>query len=397
MNTRAIQANPLAAGLAAGEATTDRIEWIQLSLVFLPLDTPISDAKVLTGRQKPLTEIAFLFAEIQTQEGHTRRRLQLQQARRRAGPVRACEGDRAQPDRRRPQRHRAAVGQAGVGRRIGRPQRPVDAGDRRVRHRAVGPEGQARQAAAGQAARRAPRRGAVLQHLGRLPVDARSTRCCATSRRSLERGIGGIKIKVGQPDPMIDLQRVQAVHKLIDGRAHLMVDANQQWDRTTAQRFGRLVEPLNLTWIEEPLDAYDAEGHAALAAMLDTPIATGEMLTSVAEHYELIRHKQRRLHPARRAARRRHHAVPQDHGAGRPRAAAPGAALRDGDPPAPDARRTRTSRGSSTSSGSSRCSTSAWRSRTAACTCRTGRASASRLSEQARRWTKDSAEFGKRG
>ena len=37
------------------------------------------------------------------------------------------------------------------------------------------------------------------------------------------------------------------------------------------------------------LDAYDAEGHAALAAMLDTPVASGEMLTSVAEHAELIR------------------------------------------------------------------------------------------------------------
>ncbi|WP_344889678.1 enolase C-terminal domain-like protein, partial [Nonomuraea antimicrobica] len=41
-------------------------------------------------------------------------------------------------------------------------------------------------------------------------------------------------------------------------------------------------------WIEEPLDAYDAEGHAQLAAALDTPIATGEMLTSVAEHVRLI-------------------------------------------------------------------------------------------------------------
>jgi L-talarate/galactarate dehydratase len=49
------------------------------------------------------------------------------------------------------------------------------------------------------------------------------------------------------------------------------------------------VEELNLTWIEEPVDAYDAEGHAMLAAALDTPIATGEMLTSVAEHWELIR------------------------------------------------------------------------------------------------------------
>jgi L-alanine-DL-glutamate epimerase-like enolase superfamily enzyme len=113
----------------------------------------------------------------------------------------------------------------------------------------------------------------------------------ANVEQLLERGIGGIKIKVGQPDPMIDLQRVQAVHKLIGGRAHLMVDANQQWDRVTAQRFGKLVEPLNLTWIEEPLDAYDAEGHAALAALLDTPVATGEMLTSVAEHWELIRQR----------------------------------------------------------------------------------------------------------
>ena len=66
MNTGTIKANPLAAGLAAGEASTDRIEWIGLSLVFLPLATPISDAKVLTGRQKPMTEIAFLFAEITT-------------------------------------------------------------------------------------------------------------------------------------------------------------------------------------------------------------------------------------------------------------------------------------------------------------------------------------------
>ena len=90
---------------------------------------------------------------------------------------------------------------------------------------------------------------------------------------------------------MIDLRRVQAIHKLIDGRVAMMIDANQQWDRVTAQRFGRLVEPLNLTWIEEPLDAYDAEGHAALAALLDTPIASGEMLTSVAEHWELIRQR----------------------------------------------------------------------------------------------------------
>lgn len=54
-----------------GEATIDTIAWIKLSSVTLPLATPISDAKVLTGRQKPMTEVAFLFAEIETTGGHS--------------------------------------------------------------------------------------------------------------------------------------------------------------------------------------------------------------------------------------------------------------------------------------------------------------------------------------
>ena len=67
---RALAVNPPVAGLAAGPATTDRIESVALRLVFLPLATPVSDAKVLTGRQKPLTEVAMLFAEIGTRQGH---------------------------------------------------------------------------------------------------------------------------------------------------------------------------------------------------------------------------------------------------------------------------------------------------------------------------------------
>ena len=49
----------------------DRIEGLRLSSCYLPLATPISDAKVLTGRQKPMTEIAMLFAEVRTESGHT--------------------------------------------------------------------------------------------------------------------------------------------------------------------------------------------------------------------------------------------------------------------------------------------------------------------------------------
>ena len=47
----------------------DRIAWMRISSCYLPLANPISDAKVLTGRQKPMTEIAILFAEIKTRDG----------------------------------------------------------------------------------------------------------------------------------------------------------------------------------------------------------------------------------------------------------------------------------------------------------------------------------------
>ena len=101
-------------------------------------------------------------------------------------------------------------------------------------------------------------------------------------------GIGGIKIKVGQPDLAIDVKRVKAVRERLGDGFPLMVDANQQWDRVKATGACRALEPFDLTWIEEPLDAYDIEGHAALAASFDTAIASGEMLTSFGEHAALI-------------------------------------------------------------------------------------------------------------
>ena len=58
-----------AANARTAAETGDRIEWVKLSLAFLPLATPVSDAKVLTGRQKPLTEVAIIIAEIRSRDG----------------------------------------------------------------------------------------------------------------------------------------------------------------------------------------------------------------------------------------------------------------------------------------------------------------------------------------
>jgi L-alanine-DL-glutamate epimerase-like enolase superfamily enzyme len=106
--------------------------------------------------------------------------------------------------------------------------------------------------------------------------------------RSLACGIGGVKIKVGQPDRALDVRRVEALRAHLGDSTPIMVDANQQWDRAAAARMCDALDRLGLAWIEEPLDAYDIEGHARLSASTLTPIGTGEMLSSVAEHAAYI-------------------------------------------------------------------------------------------------------------
>jgi L-talarate/galactarate dehydratase len=95
---------------------------------------------------------------------------------------------------------------------------------------------------------------------------------------------------VGQPELARDLERVETVRRHVGDAVPMMVDANQQWDYTTALRAGRVLDQFKLVWIEEPVSAYDYAGHARLTEKLDTPIATGEMLSSVAEVSELVKH-----------------------------------------------------------------------------------------------------------
>jgi L-talarate/galactarate dehydratase len=268
----------------------DRIAWMRISSCYLPLANPISDAKVLTGRQKPMTEIAMLFVELQTEQGHEG--LGLSYSKRAGGPGQFAHAQEIAPiligeDPNDIARLWDKLCWAGA-----------SAGRSGLSTQAIG--------AFDVALWDLKARRANLSLAKLLGAHRESVRCYNTSggflhtpidqlkvnaAASVARGIGGIKLKVGQPDGRIDMQRVQAVREHLGDGVPLMVDANQQWDRPTAQRMCRALENFNLVWIEEPLDAYDHEGHAALALQFDTPIATGEMLTSAGEHWDLIRHR----------------------------------------------------------------------------------------------------------
>lgn len=103
------------------------------------------------------------------------------------------------------------------------------------------------------------------------------------AHKVLSNGVGGIKIKVGQKDFMKDVKRVEALRKAVGDDVAIMVDANQQWDVSTALKAGKYLDEFNLVWLEEPVGAHDYKGHGRLSRALETPIATGEMLTSFRE------------------------------------------------------------------------------------------------------------------
>jgi L-alanine-DL-glutamate epimerase-like enolase superfamily enzyme len=264
-----------------------RIERVRCQLYFVPLRQPASDAKVFTGRQKPLDQVAVLLAWIQTSDGGEG--FGLSYSKRAGGPALHAHAREIAPE---------LLGEdaSDIGRLWDKLQ---------WAGASVGRGGLAVQAIAAFDVAlwdlKAKRAGLPLAKLlgayrdgvrcyntsgGFLSVPAEEA--VANAEAALASGVGGIKLKVGHPDPRVDIRRVELARKRLGDDVPLMVDANQQWDRPTALRMGRRLEPYNLVWIEEPLDAFDAQGHADLARELDTPVATGEMLTSVAEHWRLL-------------------------------------------------------------------------------------------------------------
>jgi L-alanine-DL-glutamate epimerase-like enolase superfamily enzyme len=103
-----------------------------------------------------------------------------------------------------------------------------------------------------------------------------------------QRGMRGVKVKVGKPDPREDLERLRAVREAIGWKTDLMVDANQAFTYPEAKRRARLFEDLDLAWFEEPLPADDVRGHALLAASTSVPIAVGESIYSAAHFRDYL-------------------------------------------------------------------------------------------------------------
>ena len=109
-------------------------------------------------------------------------------------------------------------------------------------------------------------------------------------RSYLALGYSVVKMKIGGATLSEDLQRIEAVLKILETPDQLAVDANGRFDLETAMAYARALAPYGLRWYEEPGDPLDYELQAKLAAHYSGPMATGENLFSLQDARNLIRY-----------------------------------------------------------------------------------------------------------
>ncbi len=79
-----------------------------------------------------------------------------------------------------------------------------------------------------------------------------------------------------------------AVRERFGGEFHLLHDCHHGLTPREAAQFGRSVEDLRLFWMEDPTPAELQEGFRVIRAHTSTPIATGEVLSSIWDVQTLI-------------------------------------------------------------------------------------------------------------
>ncbi|GAA4335166.1 mandelate racemase/muconate lactonizing enzyme family protein [Pigmentiphaga soli] len=102
-----------------------------------------------------------------------------------------------------------------------------------------------------------------------------------TVRKEMEslkaQGFAGCKLKVGRLSPEADAERVKAARDGAGPDFWLVPDPNQGYDFDQAIRFARLVEPLDVRWLEEPCHWHnDKRDLARLRALTGTKVSAGQ-------------------------------------------------------------------------------------------------------------------------
>lgn len=80
----------------------------------------------------------------------------------------------------------------------------------------------------------------------------------------------------GELQRMVD--QMSAVREGVGPNIDICVDMHGRYDLTTGKKVAKLMEPLNLMWLEEPIPAENLEAYKLITDSTSTPICTGENL-----------------------------------------------------------------------------------------------------------------------
>jgi len=98
----------------------------------------------------------------------------------------------------------------------------------------------------------------------------------AEARELVARGHRIFKIKTAAHPVSHDLARVRLIREAVGPQISLRIDANQGWDRATALRAIRAMEPCGLDFVEQPVPRWDLEGLAHVGRSVAVPIVADE-------------------------------------------------------------------------------------------------------------------------
>src|SRR6202165_2750249 len=92
------------------------------------------------------------------------------------------------------------------------------------------------------------------------------------ARVKVARGHRIFKIKTAARPVAEDVERVRRLREALGAEISLRVDANQGWDRPTALRAIRALEPYNVDFVEQPVPRWDLEGMAEIGRRGTAPV-----------------------------------------------------------------------------------------------------------------------------
>ena len=111
----------------------------------------------------------------------------------------------------------------------------------------------------------------------------------AEARRKLGQGFRFFKLKIGKRSAIEDANAVLDLRRQLGNEVLLCADANMEMSFAAARTFAERARDANLLFLEQPLRSGDAEGMAALARAVPTPLCGDESIGSIASIIALQR------------------------------------------------------------------------------------------------------------